>query len=94
MYHEEELRFQEELQNVEIEAKRTMNDLENTKMKKMIGAIGQQTLVELAKAGPETQAKLLQGLGLKGFMIVDGKNPVNLFNTANGLLGNFVGKAA
>ena len=60
-------------------------------MKKTINAIGQKTLVEMARAGPETQAKLLQGLGLKGFMIVDGKHPVNLFNTANGLLGNMTG---
>jgi len=42
----------------------------------------------MARAGPETQAKLLQGLGLKGFMITDGKNPVNLMNTATGILGN------
>jgi major vault protein len=44
----------------------------------------------MARAGPETQAKLLQGLGLKGFVITDGKNPVNLFNTANGMLGNMM----
>lgn len=45
----------------------------------------------MARAGPETQSKLLKGLGLKGFMIVDGKNPVNLFNTANGMLGSVGG---
>jgi hypothetical protein len=33
------------------------------------------------------QAQLLQSLGLKGFMITDGNSPINLFNTANGLLG-------
>ena len=30
------------------------------------------------------KAKLLQGLGLKGYLVSDGKNPINLFNTANG----------
>jgi major vault protein len=35
------------------------------------------------------QVKLLQSLGLKGFMITDGNSPINLFNTANGLLGGF-----
>ena len=40
----------------------------------------------MARAGPETQAKLLKGLGLQGFMIMDGKNPINLFNTANGMI--------
>ena len=32
------------------------------------------------------KAKLLKGLGLKGYLVSDGKNPINLFNTANGLL--------
>ena len=33
----------------------------------------------LKKAGPELKAKLLEGLGLQGYLITDGKNPVNLF---------------
>ncbi len=41
----------------------------------------------MAKAGPETQAKLLKGLGLQGYMIVDGKHTVNLMGAANGMLG-------
>jgi len=40
----------------------------------------------MARAGPEMQAKLLQGLGLKGFLVTDGKNPINLFNTAQGMI--------
>ena len=40
----------------------------------------------MARAGPETKSKMLKGLGLKGFMVTDGKNPINLFNTANGFL--------
>jgi len=38
------------------------------------------------QAGPELKAKLLKGLGLTGYLVTDGKNPVNLFNTANGIL--------
>ena len=38
----------------------------------------------ISKAGPEMKAKLLKGLGLKGYLVSDGKNPINLFNTANG----------
>ena len=41
----------------------------------------------MAEAGPEYQAKLLEGLGLSGFIMTDGNNPINLFNTANGLVG-------
>jgi len=57
------------------------------KFKKMIDAIGKETLVDMAKVGPETNAALLKSLGLKGYLVTDGKNPINLINTANGLLG-------
>lgn len=50
-------------------------------------AIDPKTIVEMAKAGPETQAQLLKGLGLQGYMIVDGKHTVNLMGAANGMLG-------
>ncbi len=32
------------------------------------------------------KAKLLGGLGLKGYLVTDGKNPINLFKTANGFI--------
>ena len=34
-----------------------------------------------------TQVKLLQSLGLKSTLITDGTSPINLFNTAHGLIG-------
>jgi major vault protein len=34
------------------------------------------------------KVKLLESLGLKGYLVTDGKSPINLFNTANGLIGN------
>ena len=40
----------------------------------------------MAKAGPNVQAKLLQSLGIKSFLVTDGKNPINLFNTARGII--------
>ena len=33
------------------------------------------------------QAKLLSGLGIRSTLITDGNSPINLFNTANGLIG-------
>ena len=53
-----------------------------------MNAIGRNTVVSMAKAGPEFQSKMLKGLGLKGFMVMSGKNPINLFSTASGMLGN------
>jgi len=63
-------------------------DIEVSKFKKIIDAIGKDTLVSISKSGPEAKAKMLKGLGLKGFLVTDGKNPINLFNTANGMLGD------
>jgi len=69
---------------LEINKAKELADIEAKKFKELVGAIGKETIVSMAKAGPETKAKLLKGLGLKGFLVSDGKNPINLFNTANG----------
>jgi major vault protein len=36
------------------------------------------------------QVKMLQALGLKSTLITDGSSPINLFNTASGLIGGLV----
>jgi len=64
-----------------------MADIEVDKFTQIIKAIGRETLVAISKAGPKMKADMLKGLGLKGFLVTDGKNPINLFNTANGMLG-------
>lgn len=38
------------------------------------------------------QVKMLQALGLKSTLITDGSSPINLFTTANGLLGALPGQ--
>ena len=37
---------------------------------------------------------MLQALGLKSTLITDGSSPINLFNTAHGLLGGLHGPQA
>jgi len=64
-----------------------MATIEATKFKQVVNAIGADTISSIAQAGPEMQVKLLKGLGLQGFMITDGNSPINLFNTAQGLIG-------
>jgi len=49
-------------------------------------SIGADTIQAMAEAGPSMQAKLLQSLGLKSFLITDGNSPINLFQTASGLI--------
>jgi len=65
-----------------------LSKIESEKFENIIKAIGPQTIVEMSKAGAEYQVELLKGLGLSGFIMTDGNNPINLFNSASGLVGN------
>ncbi len=84
--YEAEEKHQQAMAELEIETNKKLAAIEAEKFQKTIESLGKETLVEMAKAGPETQAKLLKGLGLKGYMIIDAKNPINLFNTAQGMI--------
>jgi len=83
---EQDLVFQQESDALEIDRARKLAEIEAEKFKKLVKAIGPETLKAMAQAGPEMQAKLLGGLGLKSVMITDGNSPINLFTTANGLI--------
>ncbi|GAM26849.1 hypothetical protein SAMD00019534_100240 [Acytostelium subglobosum LB1] len=85
-------------QEMEIDHIKQLNDLEITKARELaaievgkfsnqVSALGTETIKAIAQAGPEMQAKLLQGLGLKTVLLTDGSSPINLFNAANGLIG-------
>lgn len=82
-----ELKYRTEMDKLEIHKTKQLAEIESNKFKAIIASIGPETISSIARAGPELQAKLLQGLGLKSMMITDGHSPINLFNTANGLLG-------
>lgn len=84
--YEAEISHKKAMIELDVETNKKLAEIEAQKFQKTITALGQETLVEMAKAGPETQAKLLKGLGLKGYMIIDAKNPINLFNTAQGMI--------
>ncbi len=100
---EVELAYLRERQDAELTHQRALNEMEIAKAERMaeitveefkqrVAAIGPDTIQAIATAGPELQAKLLQGLGLQSVLITDGNSPINLFSTANGLLGNVTQK--
>ncbi|KAF4043000.1 hypothetical protein GN244_ATG04743 [Phytophthora infestans] len=60
--------------------------IEAEKFQQMVSSVGQETLVALARAGPDGQVKMLEALGLSGYLITDGKSPVNLLGTAEGII--------
>jgi major vault protein len=86
---EAEISHKKALTELEIAKARDLAAIESTKFAQIVDAIGPDTIQNIARAGPEIQVKMLQALGLKGFMITDGNSPINLFNTAGGLLGGF-----
>lgn len=87
---EAENKYIKEQNDLEISKAGDMASIETDKFKNMVDAIGADTLQAIATAGPEMQVKLLQSLGLKSTLITDGQSPINLFNTANGLIGGLV----
>lgn len=71
---------------MEIQKARDLADIETGKFKQIVSAIGTETIVSMARAGPAAQARILKALGLKGFMVMNSKNPINLLGTAQGFL--------
>jgi len=85
--HEIELTYKRDKIALEIKKAQELSEIESLKFKKIVDAFGSKTLKTISRAGPEMQVKLLSSLGLQSFMITDGSHPVNLFNTAQGLIG-------
>jgi major vault protein len=85
--YEQEIIHLRKISELEVNKCVQASKTEIDKIEKMVKAIGKDTLIQLARAGPETQAKILGSLGVKSMLITDGKSPVNLFNTGNGLMG-------
>ncbi|KAG9350003.1 hypothetical protein JZ751_026356 [Albula glossodonta] len=89
---EQELLYQEKMNKLEVDKQEKLAEIESNRFKELVASLGSDTLKEMARAGPELQVKLLQSLGLKSTLITDGSSPINLFSTANGLLGGLQGK--
>jgi len=83
---ETEIQHQKALNELEILRARDLAGIESSKFSRIVTAIGANTLKEIAQAGPQLQLELLKGLGLKSFIITDGSSPINLFNSAGGLM--------
>merc|ERR1719409_54435 len=66
---------------LELQKQRETAAIEAERFAAVVGAIGPETIAAIARAGPEMQAKLL------GVLVTDGKSPVNLLSTAQGLVG-------
>jgi len=83
---EAEIAHRRALDELELRKAKTLADIEAKKFNDTVEAIGPDTIASIAQAGPEMQGRLLKGLGLQSVLITDGSSPINLFNTAKGLI--------
>eukprot|EP00004_Rigifila_ramosa_P000772 TRINITY_DN107_c0_g2_i1.p1 TRINITY_DN107_c0_g2~~TRINITY_DN107_c0_g2_i1.p1 ORF type:complete len:860 (-),score=240.90 TRINITY_DN107_c0_g2_i1:70-2598(-) len=81
-----ELEHQKQLAELETYRQQRLADIEAVRFAEVVGSIGAGTIEAIARAGPEMQAKLLQGLGLQGYLVTDGNSPINLFQQANSFI--------
>ncbi|KAM4530459.1 major vault protein isoform 1-T3 [Odontesthes bonariensis] len=89
---EQELNYKKEMDRLDVEKQERLAQIESQRFSQLMESLGSDTLKEIARAGPELQVKMLQSLGLKSTLITDGSSPINLFTTANGLLGALPGQ--
>jgi len=81
------IHHQKQLNKLEIKKAKDLAKIESDKFKGIIEAVGADVLEAVATAGKSNQVALLKSLNLNSFMITDGNAPINLFNTASGLIG-------
>jgi len=77
---ESEVGQQKTRNDLEISRARDLAEIESAKFGALVGAIGADTLMRMAQAGPETQQRLLKALGVKQLLVTDGVTPLNLYN--------------
>lgn len=82
-----EMKKEKLLQEIKHGFEREMNDIKLGLMGSVVAALGPDTIAEIAKSGPELQARLLSSLGVEGYLVTDGSSPINLYQTAAGLTG-------
>jgi len=84
---EAELKYTEESNNLEIARSKEMSGIETEKFRQMVAALGPETLRAMATSSGDHQVNMLKSLGLQSTLITDGRTPISLLNTAQGLVG-------
>jgi len=83
-----DIKFALEQNQLEIEKAEKMAKIDTNKFDQMVSALGKETLMAMASGPQDHQVRMLQSLGLSSTLITDGRTPINLLNTASGLLGS------
>ncbi|XP_022080631.1 major vault protein-like isoform X2 [Acanthaster planci] len=94
--HDAELQTQNLLRMSELSYKRRLNEaeikkaiqlcnIEVSRFDAMVKALGGNTIIAIASAGPKLQAELMEGLGIES-TLMNGNNPINLFKTTKEMI--------
>lgn len=78
---------------IQMNEKQQLAAVEVNKIQKLLNAVGSDTLATILNAEPQMQQEMLKSLGLQGYLMTDGRNPINLFDTAQGLVTQQTGNA-
>ncbi len=84
---EADLAFQKQRNQLEVGHAKAMAAIETESLKDSMEAVKPETLVALAKAGPEHRVELLRALGIKATVFTDGKTPINFLALSQALVG-------
>ena len=81
-----DIQYARALAEMEVKAAKDKANLEVSRMESFVNSLSQEAILAIARAGPEMQAKLLGSLGIQSTLITDGSSPINLFDTASGII--------
>ncbi|XP_019849395.1 PREDICTED: major vault protein-like [Amphimedon queenslandica] len=81
---EAEVQFLREQNELQIKRAKDLSNIEVSKFSTLVSSMGKQTISRIAKAGPESKARLLQSLGIQSVLITDGKTPINMIGNQTG----------
>ncbi|KAL3314891.1 hypothetical protein Ciccas_006482 [Cichlidogyrus casuarinus] len=91
---EAELDYLKAKDELKLKKHKDLVDMEVEKFARMMSSLGPDNLRQIACAGPNQDIRMLKALGLNSTLITDGSSPINLLQTAQGLIGSAMGTSA
>lgn len=85
--HSADVAHQKALKKLELDHARALASIEAGKFADLMKALGKDTLTAIAKAPLDARVEMLKALGVSTMLLTDGKTPLNLIGTADGLIG-------
>lgn len=85
---EAELAYIASTNELKIKRKEEEMKVDVSRFERLVQSVGRKSLSAIVCANSNYKQRLLEALNLKSTLITDGSNPINLIQTAHGLIGN------